>query len=102
VTPTLDCRLWLASGQQGSEVWDILIRGGKDCDRKSALLKRSFSTVWTATIARKDAFCSISQNLHKIPPECEKFRRLVHHFSFRDDASKKSEIFKNFAKILIF
>ena len=40
-----------------------------------------FSAVWTATIARKDAFFSIFHNLRKYAAESEKTCRPLHQFS---------------------
>ena len=49
--------------------------------RRRQTLEGSFSAVWTATIARKDAFFSIFHNLRKYEADSEKFCRPLHQFS---------------------
>ena len=62
-------------------------------------LEGSFSAVWTAAIARKDAFCSIFrdlQDLHSFPPLQSQILQI-----FRDFFRENFRIFSDFCKILL-
>ena len=60
-------------------------------------LRGSFSAVWTATIARKDAFFSIFQNLHNYAAESVEFCKP----SAFAPIFKKSSNFADFHKIFV-
>ena len=55
----------------------------------------SFSAVWTATIARVGAFCSVFQTVQDSPAKSEEFCKPSHQFSkFRQNFAKFSKFCK--------